>query len=239
MKKSAISIILATAFLMNGCSDDKNTNHDKPASVLSKNEDIVLRAMIHESLLAWINDESNLLEELKLLTFPIKITTEDYQIEYDGNEVAADQRFKDKEIVIKGVVKSIDRGIGENYFVTFEGGENPFMTPHAQMADGYTDFLSKLQKGDKQALHCIGNGKLIGSSQVKECIPFSDWSKGLEDEFVTTVTTKDLKGSGLGSFVDLMKKATSLMKQDSACFKNPDNSDKCIDDIYNAIKLTK
>lgn len=239
MKKVAVSIIVATMVLMYGCGSDKNSKPEKPTSVLSNKEEIVLRAMINESLLAWINDESNLFEELKLFTFPVKITTEDYQIEYDKNEVAADQKFKDKEIIIKGIVKSIDRSIGENYFITFNGGENPFMTPHAQMADGYTDYLAKLQKGNKQALHCYGNGKIIGSSQVNECVPFSDWSKGIEDQFITTVSTEDLKGSSLGAFVDQMKKATALMKLDSTCFKNANHSNECIDDIYDATKQIK
>ena len=46
------------------------------------------------------------------------------QTEYEKIEVAADLKFLKKTILIEGVVGSIDRGIGESYYIKFQGNQN-------------------------------------------------------------------------------------------------------------------
>lgn len=225
----SIAVILAIIFI--GCGDsNKGAAADPKNNVMSANETKVFKILMEEDFISWVNNEPDS-TIAKVLDLPIMVMADEYQREYDKNEVAADQKFKDKLLIFKGVVKSIDRSIGENYSVSFHGGENPFISPQAMMADGYTDYLAKLEKEDKQALSCVGSGKIIGFAQVKECIPFGKWVKQNIDTTIEQANTIDLKNTELGNYIAVVKVITDKLPKNSACFAENVNTDTCFDDI--------
>ncbi len=91
--------------------------------------------------------------------------------EYKKNEAAGDLKYKDKEVVLKGKIKTISRSIGDNYYIEFYSGKNVFTNTKAIMKSGNQEYLATLNKGNSVTLHCIGNGLTLGSPIFAECQP--------------------------------------------------------------------
>lgn len=232
--KMIIGIVMAIAMLT-GCNNSEVENNGVK-QIMNAKEEAIFSTFAGEDLLDYINTGKSIISDTKIAPFPMIVDADTYQRNYDKNEVAADQQYIEKYFLVRGTVKSIDRGIGENYFITFEGGENPFMTPHAQMMDGYTDYLSKLEKGQNKALYCKGNGRLMGSAQLSECIPFANWSDRYVLQIVNLIKRTDIKNSPIEAVINTTNRATAVISDRSECFKADGDKDKCIDDINQAMK---
>lgn len=150
---------------------------NKPPYELSDRELKILKVLIFNEISTAIagGDVADSSLKGKILGETVDVTAESLQTAYERNEVAADLAYKDKTIFTVGVVKSIDRSIGENYFIGLAGGSNPFMTPKASMADGYVQYLASLSKGTQISLACKGGGMLVGSAILKDCEPFAEY----------------------------------------------------------------
>jgi hypothetical protein len=118
---------------------------------------------------------------------PLSVTADKLQRDYQNNEVRGDNAYQGKMLIVSGKVASIDRSVGENSFIRLVGGDNQFISPHAKMADGYRDFLSALNKGQKISLVCKGTGMLVGAATLGNCIPYNVWLKESADTFIKTV----------------------------------------------------
>jgi hypothetical protein len=100
----------------------------------------------------------------------IEITAEELWATYDKNELAGDQAYKDKTLVITGVVDSIESGLGDTPYLTLRAGdEYNFSKPQAHFDKTETDSLVTLSKGDNITLKCKGNGEIMGSPMLSDC----------------------------------------------------------------------
>jgi len=144
-------------------------------TMFSKRELDVLRFIIANDIQRAKNGDASVMLPTGLLDATYT-TVEQMQGDYERNEVAGDNLYRGKRLLLIGKLASIDRSIGENYFLHLHGGSNPFMPPRAMMADGYKEWLSTLEKGERVGLSCIGDGMLIGSVSLKECEPLGHWA---------------------------------------------------------------
>lgn len=103
-----------------------------------------------------------------------KVKAETIFNDYDSNEVKGDKLYRGHELIVNGTVGSIDRSIGENYFISFRTNED-FCTVQAHFDKKYIDELASLQKGQKIFIHCIGDGMLMHMPTLKDCQPIEDW----------------------------------------------------------------
>ena len=111
--------------------------------VLNQQEDLIYKNLLLDHVKTELDGSEVGDEQMRKITGDIvKINAVDLQREYEKNEVAADLKFLKKTILIEGVVGSIDRSIGESYYIKFQGNQSSFMSPHASMADGYVNFLA-------------------------------------------------------------------------------------------------
>lgn len=173
---SAIASIVAT-FLAVGCGADTNKEGSIKVNnyTLTQSEMAVFNTLILEDLY-YLADGNNSSDLLKKRMGDYAVTTpRQMQIDYEKNEVAGDKKYRNKIVFIAGKVKSIDRSIGESYYISLEGGSNPFMSPKSSIAEGYTDYLAGLAKGQTVRLACIGNGMLIGSAMLAKCEPLPNF----------------------------------------------------------------
>jgi hypothetical protein len=90
--------------------------------------------------------------------------------EYEANEVAADQKYKGKEVVIVGIVQSIDKD-GFNNIVVHLQTPNQFMSVSATLQDKYESEAARMNKGEVLGFSCTGAGRIIGSPVLKDCRP--------------------------------------------------------------------
>lgn len=148
----------------------------KSVVAFTESERKVLRMLLTDELTAFANGGDTLARRVQgLTTGELGVTADELQRAYDANEVAADQKYRNKKLLVRGTVDSINRSIGDSHFVTLRGGSNMFNHPNAKMADGHTSYLAQLAKGQKVVLACDGEGMLIGSAMLSDCVPLERW----------------------------------------------------------------
>lgn len=112
--------------------------------------------------------------------------------DYDSNEVKADQIYRHKELIVDGTIYSIDRSIGENYYITLKVGKS-FDRVHALFDEKHLNILASLKKEQKIKLHCIGDGMLMHIPTLKDCQPIEDWIMSkVESQYKTFIKMKEL-----------------------------------------------
>lgn len=89
--------------------------------------------------------------------------------DYSDNEISADQKYKDKKIVILGRISQIGKDIAGNGFLTLQGSAGDFRTVHATILSSETSDASKLHKDQNTALVCVVNGLYAGSVAMDRC----------------------------------------------------------------------
>ncbi len=98
----------------------------------------------------------------------IDVTAKELSAAYDANEVSADASFKGRKLKVSGTVMGIDKDFTDNIIVKLGPTSNMFMSVFAY---GMTPSRAgSLSKGQKLTLTCVGDGKMIGSPILRECL---------------------------------------------------------------------
>ncbi|MDN4021524.1 hypothetical protein QX205_15720 [Acinetobacter pittii] len=101
---------------------------------------------------------------------PIEVTANELLNAYKNNEVAANQQFKGKTLLVSATVGSIDAGISDEPYLTLKaGGEYEFNQPQAHLADAEQNKAASLSKGQKIKLLCTGNSEIAGTPMLDNC----------------------------------------------------------------------
>lgn len=84
---------------------------------------------------------------------------------YQENEVAADQRFKDKVVIVTGVVENIGKDIMDTPYVTLRtqdfGSAGYWAQVQCMFADTNIDTLGRLQSGQRVKIKGSVDGYLV------------------------------------------------------------------------------
>jgi len=152
----------------------------------SDKEKFVIKFLLKDDLIKHIGGGEPSLS----YNLPVIVTADKMQRDYEKNEVAGDIAYRKKVIIVTGKVTSIDRSIGENYFIKLKGGSNQFINPSAKMEDGYLNYLAALNKGDEVSLVCMGNGMLMSSARLKDCMPLDDFANSVANEYIKDISSK-------------------------------------------------
>lgn len=99
----------------------------------------------------------------------IPVTAQQLFDAYDSNEVAADKQYKGQLLQISGTVASIDSGLTDNAQVQL-ATSNDFMSVSATGDESFDDAAASLGKGQSVTLLCRGEGEVIGSPMVGDCV---------------------------------------------------------------------
>lgn len=239
MNKNKVLLSMLAVFALSACdskpSDPSTPKVDAPKayqpSAQEKNsmKVLLLNQIVNAAVQGDVSEE-NLLTQI-IGDFVIANSNE-VQKEYERNEVAGDQKFRNKTILVSSTVKSIDRSVGESYYIGMSGGSNPYMNPRAHMADGYTDFLGRLNKGQEIFLACKGNGMLMGSAMFNKCEPLKSFSKKKVDAYVEKLDIgKIVQTDPQHSSVLVYGVAIAIASQlpaESACFEPEYYSNACV-----------
>jgi tRNA_anti-like len=155
--------------------------------VLSKKEESMLGVLLADDLDVFAQGGESVFGRSTEAKEYVVTTADKFQREYEKNEVAGDKQFRGQAMILRGKVASIDRSLGENYFVSLRGGTNMFMGPKAKMADGHVDYMANLKKGQTIQLLCKGDGMLMGSAIASGCQPYQLWRDAKVDELLASV----------------------------------------------------
>ena len=101
---------------------------------------------------------------------PMTVTADELLKGYKENELAGDQKFKDKNLIVTGKIESIESGIADMPYIMLKaGGDMEFMKPQAHFNKEDTPVLAQLKKGQAIKLQCVGNGEVGGMPMLKDC----------------------------------------------------------------------
>jgi len=88
--------------------------------------------------------------------------------EYKANEIAADTKYKGQNLIVTGVLSSINKDfMGDPYLILTAG--DAFDSVHANFPKGAMSELSSLQKGQVIVIRCTGRGMILSSPILHEC----------------------------------------------------------------------
>lgn len=89
--------------------------------------------------------------------------------DYQANEVAADNIYKGRPLIVTGVIDGIRKDFMDNTYVTLTTA-NPFMSVHANLRPTEVSAVTSLAKGMGVRLICVGSGMIVGSPMLKNCV---------------------------------------------------------------------
>lgn len=225
-----------------------NTGYSFNGYTLNKREQTVLEAFLIDDLIGYVDGRESLKEMTPIWQHEIStivaanVNADKLQRDYEKNEVAGDQKYRGKKLLVSGIIKSIDRSAGENYFLSLAGGSNMFISPKAKMADGFKNYLAGLEKGQTVHLLCQGDGMLIGSAMLNKCIPRDIFIENVVNTWVANNITKQFSEGKkfIQQLVIVSITSASLLSESSDCFGNDnDKQSKCMSEIENSLKDEK
>jgi hypothetical protein len=98
---------------------------------------------------------------------PVSVTSAEYYKKYQENEVAADNLYKGRKILITGQIESINKDVTDDVYVSLSGeGEISFDVQCHLSEPGKA---AELKKGQKITILGTGEGMVIGFPQLKDC----------------------------------------------------------------------
>lgn len=95
------------------------------------------------------------------------VSAENFRNQYHENEVAADEKFKDKDVLMVGNVTGITKGAFGGMKLDFGG--NQLEGPWAELQESETAKAASLHKGDMCSVLCKGGTMVMNVAQVREC----------------------------------------------------------------------
>jgi hypothetical protein len=104
----------------------------------------------------------------KVVTPPVEVTAMALWRAYDSNEVAADNAYKDRDLLVTGTLSSIDKDFLDNVILDLKS-PNEFMNVKAKLEDSEKSKAAGLSKGAKVVVLCTGAGRMVGSPYLKDC----------------------------------------------------------------------
>lgn len=91
--------------------------------------------------------------------------------DYDQNEVAADKKYKGKQVRLTGIVNEVRVGLFDTPVVELGSGrEFEFDTVSAEFKDKDDPFMETLRKGQQVTITCRVTGRIIIGVNVNGCV---------------------------------------------------------------------
>lgn len=97
-----------------------------------------------------------------------RVTAVQLYAAYSTNEVAADNGFKGKTLVLTGTLRKISKDVLNDIYVVVDGG-GYLRDVQAFLADSAADEAAKMQPGEDISLLCTGAGMVLTFPILKQC----------------------------------------------------------------------
>ena len=88
--------------------------------------------------------------------------------DYQANEVAADNVYKGKQLLVEGAVNGINKDFTDSIYITLSTF-NEFESVHAEINGNYQTEAASLRRGQIIKVRCEGGGMVIGSPVLRDC----------------------------------------------------------------------
>jgi len=89
--------------------------------------------------------------------------------DYHSNEVNADNKYKDKLLQVTGKVYEISKDVTDDTVISLQGTDM-FQRVNAYLLYDDDEIAPTLKKGNHIKIRCYGDGEVIGSPMLRDCI---------------------------------------------------------------------
>lgn len=191
---------------------------------LSSKETYLLNWLIDDEEKAFVNGLENMSFDARV----VKVTAKGVAKKYADNEVAADQEYKGKTVLLEGIVQDIQSGVGDAPFIVFKG-VNMFMGPQAKFKRPDIQRIAAIRKGEKQRLVCVADGEAIGNAFFRDCVFVDVYAAELKPKIMSDIDQYLQSGNsgekGIPMLVTFVLTTAKLIPDDSPCFSD---ATKCL-----------
>ena len=106
-------------------------------------------------------------------------TAKEYEERYDANEIAADEVYKDKKLLVKGTISTIERDFTGDGYLTLRG-TNPFIGVRAELRDSSFSEAASFHRGQPITLICRGAGRVVTIAMLNDCSTLDDYERAIK-----------------------------------------------------------
>lgn len=100
----------------------------------------------------------------------VQVTADQLFSAYEQNEIAANQQFKGKKLLVSGKIDSIQADITDSPVIALRAGDQyNFLLPQASLADSEVSKAAQLAKGQQVKLLCTGSSEVAGMAMLSDC----------------------------------------------------------------------
>jgi hypothetical protein len=115
-----------------------------------------------------------------------RTTSREYDSAYQANEIAADNDYKGKRILVSGTISAIDKDFVGGGYLTLTGS-NP-LGVHAALTESSMGEAASFRMGQKVNLVCNGSGRVIGTATLDKCELASDYIREINRTIPSRIT---------------------------------------------------
>ena len=217
----------------NSTSQEKSSSSTvKKELYLNEVEANIFHTLIQNQTEALINGGEPIFSNDENIVIPRVISANTIQLEYEKNEINADNLFKNKVLLVSGKVINISKNSSNEPSLSLSGGSNPYMTPSARMKKEYIDWASNLSKGTEVQMICKINHFIMGSIKLHNCIPFDSWFNEQDWGKITLDAYKNNTSKRADEMIEFVKTVASKIDVNKTSCKDATfDSGECIDEI--------
>jgi predicted nucleic acid-binding Zn ribbon protein len=199
---------------------------------LNEVEKNIFHTLIQNQTEALINGGEPIFSNDENIVIPRVVSANVIQLEYEKNEINADNLFKNKLLLVSGKVINISKNSSNEPSLSLSGGSNPYMTPSAKMKKEYIDWASNLSKGTEIQMICKINHFIMGSIKLHNCIPFDSWFQEQDWGKITLDAYKNNTSKRADEMIEFVKTVASKIDVNKTSCKDATfDSGECIDEI--------
>jgi hypothetical protein len=162
-------------------------------------------------------------EALAVAHIGIAVEARKYEADYNSNEIAADNKYRGKKILLTGTVKAINKNaLGQGYF-ELRGG-NPYIGVEAVLTDQVSGWAQQVHKGEIAYMVCDPSVRVVTVATLANCVSLyqhiDELTPALKDDVRTILSGKRPVPRHVAQVIAASYAAATLLPPDSPCFSD-------------------
>jgi hypothetical protein len=179
---------LVVLVLLSGCRS--TTTVSKPAMAINQRVVSLISHLLVDDINSETRGQDSVIGRQKRMLAIFQLdrlaTAKGYEAAYDSNEIAADNEFKGKRILLSGIINSIDKDFKDDGYITLQS--SGLIGVHAQLSASGMVGAASFNKGQQIGLVCTGTGRVLTIATLDNCEPLVDYLDGLSPSIDSEIT---------------------------------------------------
>lgn len=155
----------------------------------------LVKNVLIDDFMASVEGGESTLKNLHPEIIPKTVQSQTLSNEYHANEFIADEKYKNKKIIVSGNVLEIRKDLSDNVIIDLPG-KQPHMDVSAELKESAKTFAGKISKGTSVDFACTVSGMTIGSIMLENCEPAHWYAERKSENVVKKLNAWLSEGAG-------------------------------------------